>query len=174
MASSSSDFNELSTSLCSALCPSLTLNEYTFPWHFSLDMYSTIIMVYYLYRHAHIQCISGLFFDLPLYQRKNRPGDEALLHCALYRIARYFRGPNISWVISSLSFADNILASWLVTTVIRDDCPLRRVYANASLCGGLSRSFTQVPCIPATALRPCRVNGCVYCEPAFTWINFGG
>ncbi len=39
-------------------------------------------------------------------------------------------------------------------------------FANASLCGGQFYARMDLSTIPATALRPCRVNGCVYCEPA--------
>ncbi len=35
----------------------------------------------------------------------------------LHRIARYFCDPKISQIVSVLSFADNILANWLVTAV---------------------------------------------------------
>ncbi len=36
--------------------------------------------------------------------------------------------------------------------------------------GAVARFYARMDLssIPATALRPCRVNGCVYCEPAFT------
>ncbi len=43
------------------------------------------------------------------------------------------------------------------------------IHANTLLCGRVSHNFyagIHLNPILATALRPCRVNGCVYCEPA--------
>ncbi len=58
---------------------------------------------------------------------------------------------------------------WVINVLC--DSILKAVSQYASLCGGVVARFyarIDLSSIPATALRPCRVNGCVYCEPAFS------
>ncbi len=77
MASSSSDFDEAlayvlrcvqQESLSQWASKTNSIHFRDIFLYFQIDIYYNT--VYYLYGHAHIQSIPGLYFDFPLYQRK--------------------------------------------------------------------------------------------------------